>query len=143
MRSPEAREVFINCPFDEDYRPLFYAIIFALHDCGFVSRTALESSDSSEVRIDKICRIIEECEFGIHDISRIAPDEGTGFPRFNMPLELGLFLGAKRYGDKRQAAKSCLILATEQYQYQAYISDIAGQHSGSRRYIIGSDPGHS
>lgn len=28
-------DVFINCPFDDDYKPLFDAVVFAVHDCGF------------------------------------------------------------------------------------------------------------
>jgi hypothetical protein len=51
----------------------------------------------------------------------------SGLPRFNMPLELGMFLGAKRFGDKRQKRKLCLILDREKYRYQHFISDIAGQ----------------
>jgi len=27
-----AKNVFINCPFDKDYEPLFYAMIFAIRD---------------------------------------------------------------------------------------------------------------
>ena len=46
--------VFINCPFDSAYKPLFDAIVFAVHDCGFVARCALEEEDTSQVRIDKI-----------------------------------------------------------------------------------------
>jgi hypothetical protein len=29
------RNVFINCPFDSAYRPLFEAIAFATADCGY------------------------------------------------------------------------------------------------------------
>ena len=43
-----------------------------------------------------------------------------------MPLELGLFLGAKRYGGKYQKVKRTLILDVEQYRYQRFISDLAG-----------------
>lgn len=42
-----------------------------------------------------------------------------------MPLELGLFLGAKRYGTGKQRTKLCLILDRERYRYQKYCSDIA------------------
>jgi len=135
-----SREVFVNCPFDERYQPLFYATIFCLHDCGFLARTALETDDSSQVRLEKICRIIEECDLGVHDISRTDPDEDSGLPRFNMPLELGLFLGAKRFGGDVQSQKQCLILSSEQYTYQQYISDIAGQdiraHGGDVNALI-------
>jgi hypothetical protein len=121
------RSIFINCPFDGRYRSLFEAIIFTVTDCGFRARCTLEIEDSGETRIGKIFRIIEECRFGLHDVSRTEPDEKTGLPRFNMPLELGLFLGAKRYGNRQHQEKSCLILDRECYRYQSFISDIAGQ----------------
>jgi hypothetical protein len=119
--------VFVNCPFDDSYRQLFEAIVFAIHDCGYVARSALELDDGSQVRIDKIANIIRSCRFGVHDISRTELDVGTGLPRFNMPLELGLFLGAKRYGRAEQRLKNCLILDIERYRFQKFISDIAGQ----------------
>ena len=119
--------VFINCPFDSAYKPLFDAMVFAIHDCGFIPRCALEEDDASEVRIDKIYNIIADCRYGIHDISRTELDENSGLPRFNMPLELGVFLGAKKFGIEEQERKKCLILDTERYRYQQFISDIAGQ----------------
>lgn len=127
---PAARydeSVFVNCPFDDAYRQVFEAIVFAIHDCGYIARCALEVDDASEARIEKISRIIASCRFGIHDISRTEPDAGTGLPRFNMPLELGMFLGAKRFGRAEQKQKICLILDVERYRYQKFISDIAGQ----------------
>jgi len=122
-----AGNVFINCPFDGDYMPLFRAATFATIDCGFYARSALELDDGGEVRIEKIQRIIRQCKFGIHDISRTELDEDTNLPRFNMPLELGIFLGAKKFGDKSQKDKRCLIMDREQFRYQVFISDIAGQ----------------
>ena len=126
--------VFVNCPFDDEYRPLFEAVVFTLHDCGYVAHSALEVTDASQVRIDKINSLIAACRLGLHDISRTELDEATGLPRFNMPLELGLFLGAKRFGTGKQRQKNCLIMDIERYRYQKFISDIAGQdivaHSG-------------
>ena len=119
--------VFLNCPFDSLYKPLFDAMVFTVHDCGFIARCALEEVDASEVRIDKIYNIIEDCRYGIHDISRTELDNDSGFPRFNMPLELGVFLGAKKFGQLEQKRKYCLILDKEPYRYQEFISDIAGQ----------------
>lgn len=117
------RHVFINCPFDTKYRPLMRALVFAVHDCGFRARSALEVEDSGEVRVQKILRIIGESPYGIHDISRVDTDA----PRFNMPLELGLFLGAKAFGAADQQTKRCIVLDEEPYRYQKYCSDIAGQ----------------
>lgn len=120
------KAVFINCPFDGAYTPFFHAIVFTVLRCGFKPRCAVETIDSGGTRIAKIEKLIEECPLGIHDISRTELNP-LGLPRFNMPLELGLFLGAKRFGDKTQNRKRCLVLDTEPYRYQAFMSDIAGQ----------------
>lgn len=134
--------VFLNCPFDELYRPIFEAVVFAVHDCGYVARCSLEVTDASQVRIEKIAAIINACKFGIHDISRTELDPATRLPRFNMPLELGLFLGAKRFGAPRHRSKTCLILDVERYRYQTFISDISGQdiaaHGGEPDEAIGA-----
>jgi hypothetical protein len=119
--------VFINCPFDSRYRPLFEAVVFAVYDCGFYPRSALEVDDSSEVRIGKIIRIIGACRLAIHDISRTQLDRDSRLPRFNMPLELGIFLGAKAFGGKDDRRKAAVVFDTDRFRYQKYISDIAGQ----------------
>lgn len=131
----------MNCPFDDDYRDLFYAVIFSIFDCGYIPRCALEIDDSSQVRIDKITRIISDCKFGIHDISRTELGSGNNLPRFNMPFELGLFLGSKKFGSPQDRRKCCLILDKEPYRYQVFISDIAGQdikahHNKPEKVII-------
>ncbi len=121
--------VFINCPFDTDYQPLFRAIVFTVADCGFVPRCALEKVDTAEPRITKILRIIGECRYGVHDISATELYGKKKLPRFNMPLELGIFLGAAG-SDKR-----CIVLDREPDRYQRFCSDIAGQdiqaHNGN------------
>ncbi|MFM9961712.1 MAG: hypothetical protein ACKV2Q_10850 [Planctomycetaceae bacterium] len=119
-------DVFINCPFDEEYRPLFDAMLFVLMACGFKPRCALEAIDGSEVRIEKLFRMIAECRLAIHDLSRVQLSQPSQLPRFNMPLELGVWLGAKRFGP-RQRNKVCLILDAEPHRYQKFVSDIAGQ----------------
>ena len=122
-----ATNVFINCPFDAEFEPLFHAIVFAVIQCGYTVRCALEADDTGATRIDRLYHLIEECRFGIHDISRIEHDALNNLPRFNMPFELGLFLGARRFGSTPQRDKQCLVLEAERYRYQKYLSDIAGQ----------------
>ncbi len=123
---PQSEGVFLNCPFDEDYRPIFEAIVFTIIDCGFTCRCALESDNSAETRIQKITDMIGSCRLGIHDLSRVQLDAHSQLPRFNMPFELGLFIGAKKYGAARHRSKSCLILEGERFSYQKYLSDLAG-----------------
>ena len=131
-----ARDVFINCPFDPSYQVMFRAIVFAITRSGFRALCALEVDDASQNRWSLISDIVDQCRYGIHDISRTQLDGDPPLPRFNMPLELGLFLGAKRFGDQVQKRKRCLVLDTERYRYQRFISDLAGQDVHSH----GNDP---
>lgn len=134
------RDVFVNCPFDAPFKRLFNAIVFTVIRSGFRARCALETDDAADNRLAKISAIIAECRYGVHDISRTETDGDPPLPRFNMPLELGLFLGAKRYGGREQKAKRCIVFDRERYRYQRYISDIAGQdihsHDGSEQHLI-------
>jgi hypothetical protein len=132
--------VFLNCPFDPSYAPLFRALVFTVLDVGLVPRCALELDDAAEIRLEKIFRIISECRFGVHDISRVGLDPATSLPRFNMPLELGIFLGCKRFGEGKQGRKRCLILDRDPYRYRAFVSDLAGQdihsHGDQPRQLV-------
>lgn len=114
---PYAQSVFINCPFDTDYGALLDAVVFTVHDCGFVARTALELPDSGRTRLDRLVDLIASCRFGIHDLSRTELDPVNQLPRMNMPLELGLFLGAQRYGTGRNRQKVTLVLDSERYRF--------------------------
>ena len=134
------RDVFINCPFTADYQAHFQAIVFTVLRPGFTPRCARESDDGGEVRLDKICRIIRECPYSVHDISRTELDAGSGLPRFNMPFELGLVLRAKRFWRAIARSQETLIFDRCPYRYQSYISDIAGQdiheHKGDVDQLI-------
>jgi len=134
------RDVFINCPFDPSYQRFFRAIVFVVIRSGFRARCALETDDTTENRFEKICKIISDCRYAIHDISRTELDPASNLPRFNMPLELGIFLGAKRFGTSTHKSKRCIVLDRERYRYQRYISDIAGHdiysHSSDLKVLI-------
>ena len=119
---------------------MFRANVFAVYDCGFRPRSALEVSNSAQTRIDKILDIVGESKFGIHDISRTQCSGVPRLPRFNMPLELGIFLGAKRFGASEHKMKNCLVFDSDSHRYQRFISDIAGQdiasHANDPRRLI-------
>lgn len=120
-----ALNVFVNCPFDDDYKPLFEALIFAITACGYRVRCALEENNSGDIRFDKLCRLIHDSDRSVHDLSRVELG-GQGLPRFNMPFEYGLFLGASRFGGKRHRAKTALAMIAEPYELPIYLSDVAG-----------------
>jgi hypothetical protein len=119
-------QVFINCPFDKKYSAMFHACVFTVLDAGFIPRCSLEVDDGTQFRLNAIIALINDCRYGVHDLSRVQLDPGSGLPRFNMPFELGLFYSAKHFGTQNQKKKQCVVFETEKYRYQKFISDIAG-----------------
>nr|WP_299033088.1 hypothetical protein [uncultured Tenacibaculum sp.] len=120
------QNVFINCPFDNDFKPLLKALVFELIYLGFSPKLS-QTLSSSAIRINQIKNLIKTCKFGIHDLSRSKAMVAGELPRFNMPYELGLDIGALEYGNRKLKTKRILILETERFHYQKVISDIAGQ----------------
>jgi hypothetical protein len=135
-----ARSVFINCPFDSDYKPLLRATCFAVLACGYAPRCALDYSDSGAIRFTEIVRMIAECDLSIHDISRVELDTDSRLPRFNMPLELGADLGLRLEGPVRQRRRRTLILDAVAHRYDKTLSDISGMdieaHGNDGRQVI-------
>lgn len=128
--------VFVNCPFDDAYRPLLQPILFAIIDLGFAPRIALESLDSGRPRFEKIVGLIAGAKFAIHDLSRVQAEAAGEFYRLNMPFELGLDVGCRAYRGGKWVGKRCLILGAEAYKHQAALSDMANSDIG----VHGNEP---
>ena len=121
------RNVFINCPFDDAYEFIFKAIHFTVRRCGFRLRCSKEFEDSSGIRIKNIVQLIRESRYSIHDLSRVSVDEVARLPRFNMPLELGICIGAIEFGDKHRKDHAYLILESQKFRFKQFVSDLSGQ----------------
>jgi len=120
------KKIFINCPFDKEYRKLLSPLVFTILYSGFEPEIS-ETKSSSDIRIIQIKKIIRDSDYSIHDLSRCRPKKISDPPRFNMPFELGLDIGCLEYGNKKQRKKKILILEKDKYFYQKFLSDIAGQ----------------
>ena len=119
-------QVFINCPFDDEYFGLFFALVFTTLDCGFIPRCSKEIDNATEFRLRGIVGLMRECKYSIHDLSRVQIDKRTKLPRFNMPFELGIFYGAKSFGQDIHRKKNCVVLEKRPYRYRKFISDMSG-----------------
>ena len=133
------RSVFVNCPFDKDFQPCFEAIIFTIAACGYRVRCALEDDDGANLRFDKLVQLIRQSERTIHDLSRVELSKAA-LPRFNMPFELGLAMGAKRFGNADQRKKTALVMVRQKFALPRYLSDLAGgdqhAHGNNRSKVI-------
>jgi hypothetical protein len=128
--------VFVNCPFDDDYLPLLRPLLFTVIYLGLTPRITLESLNSGEARIQKIISLVEESKYAIHDISRLKAANAGEYFRLNMPFELGMDVGCRLFKEGQWAQKKCLILEAEKYRYQAAISDL----SNSDIAVHGNEP---
>ena len=118
--------VFINCPFDEEYKLLLRPMLFTLVHVGLFPRLASEKTDSLEQRIEKILRLIKECKYSIHDLSRLRSEKAKEFSRLNMPFELGLEYGCRRIANNYLRTKQSLIFEKKRYEVQRALSDLNG-----------------
>lgn len=116
--------VFINCPFDAEFKDKFEAILFATVCCGFVPRSALESGNVSETRIERITNAIFSSRYSIHDLSRCTGEGTENFARFNMPLELGISMASRFLAT--EGGHDWLALVPRGHAYQRFVSDLAG-----------------
>lgn len=102
-------------------------MVFTIIVSGYHPVCALDATDGAEIRVAKIAKMIGSCDWGIHDISRVEVDAVNGLPRFNMPLEFGIHLGARLLGEPRHKQKRALVLDAAPHRYDLGISDISGQ----------------
>lgn len=116
--------------------------MFTVVTCGLNPKIALGEADSGEPRFSRICRMIEECRYGIHDISRMKSSKKGELFRLNMPFELGLDIGAKIFNPRKHNLKRHLILEKEKYRFQAALSDLSNSdirsHSNDPARLVGA-----
>jgi hypothetical protein len=132
--------VFLNCPFDDEYLPLLRPLLFTTIYLGLIPCIALGTLDSGAARIEKLIALIKSSRYSIHDLSRLQASQAGEYYRLNMPFELGLDLGCRRFGSEDEARKRCLVLEEKRFRYQAAISDLSGSdiavHEGKPEILV-------
>ena len=118
--------VFINCPFDKEYYALLRPLLFTIIYLGYNPRIASERSDSAENRVDKICELIRDSKYSIHDFSRLKASRAKEYYRLNMPFEFGVEYGGRLFGASFMNQKKCLILERRLYDFKRALSDLSG-----------------
>jgi len=132
------RNVFINCPYDEKYRPNMHLIIYMV--CKFDHNPLLAGLYSDvDDRMTKIVNLIKDSEIGIHDISLMEFDGENKLARFNMPFELGIDYAHKKFINQKN---KLLILEKDPYLSKKSLSDLSGSdivaHKNNPEEIIKS-----
>jgi hypothetical protein len=120
------KSVFINCPYDDEFQPLFHAIVLTVAARGFTPRSARESEGEADPRIVRIARGLMASKYSIHDLSRYQGAGDENLARFNMPLELGIALGMRYMKEATPAGHNWVALVPEHFVHQKFVSDLAG-----------------
>lgn len=130
---PDRNAVFLNIPYDEEFRSLYLAYIAGLFQLGLVPHLASEIP-GGERRLDRIFTLIKSCRYSIHDLSRVElAGLPTGAPRFNMPLELGMTI---TWASLHPRQHTWFVWELERYRLQRSASDL----NGTDPYIHGGTP---
>ncbi|MFC1604906.1 ATP-binding protein [Planctomycetota bacterium] len=96
-----SRRCFIACSFDESYRDVVHAVKKVCESNRILAETAEKPGNRN--LFEKICRMIDLCDFAIVDISEVNP---------NVMLELGLLIARR---------KPCVILRNKKMKLLAGI----------------------
>jgi hypothetical protein len=130
-------DVFLNVPFDDDYEPLFVALIAGLVAFRRRPRCVLEIPSTGKGRLARIFDLLRGCGASVHDLSRVtlSGPPGQRTPRFNMPFELGLACALDQEDDH-----PFIVLEAVPYRLLRSLSDLGGidayVHRGSADGVL-------
>jgi hypothetical protein len=122
-RRPNPLAVFLNFPYDDQFRKLYLGYIAGICSFGLVPRTTLEIP-GGERRLNRIVDLIRGCRYSFHDLSRVELDlRRPRTPRFNMPFELGLAVMA---AIEHPAQHTWCVFESKARRAQKSLSDLGG-----------------
>jgi hypothetical protein len=133
----DAKAVFLNVPYDEEFRNLYIAYVVGLCHLGLVPHLASEIPGGDR-RLDRIFELIKRCRYSIHDLSRVEVSvTAAAAPRFNMPLELGMTI---TWANLKPARHTWFVWEAERYRLQRSASDLNGTdpyvHNGTPEGVL-------
>jgi hypothetical protein len=134
---PDPKGVFLNIPYDEEFRSLYIAYIVGLCQLGMVPHLASEIPGGGR-RLDRIFELIQSRRYSIHDLSRVEVSVApTDVPRFNMPLELGMTIAWEKLNPGRH---DWFVWESERGRIQRSASDLDGTdayiHKGTPEGVL-------
>ncbi|MEV0677619.1 hypothetical protein AB0I60_13965 [Actinosynnema sp. NPDC050436] len=117
-------QVFLNHPYDNDFRRHADALGFAVVAAGLLPVSARDLSSPDRLRLDVIFEAIRNCRYSLHDLSRAHGDGPNGLARMNMPLEMGMALYHAL--DRQRDDRRCAFFVPDQHDHRRFASDLAG-----------------
>lgn len=123
MLSRNDISVFINCPFDADYRARYMpALLFAVYYCSRLPVSALDEHETRE-RLPKITDLMRSTRLGLHDISPALAGKQAGYLRYNTAFELGLHHGANLFNPTKAIVRRLKVVSATDIKTARIFSD--------------------
>lgn len=137
VRRVKEDRVFLNVPYDRQFKNLYIAYIVGLIELG-LQPTATLAIPGGEARLDRIFQLIQTCRYSVHDLSRVQLSRTPPpTPRFNMPFELGMSVAWAKLHPDRHTYIAC---ESVNRRAQKSLSDMAGTdfniHNGTPRGVM-------
>lgn len=137
VRRVKDDRVFLNVPYDRQFKNLYIAYIVGLTELG-LKPTATLAIPGGEARLDRIFELIQTCKYSVHDLSRVQLSRTPpSTPRFNMPFELGMAVAWSKLHPERHTYIAC---ESVNRRAQKSLSDMAGTdfniHNGTPRGVM-------
>ncbi|MGH9782411.1 MAG: hypothetical protein ACRD33_11405, partial [Candidatus Acidiferrales bacterium] len=119
------------------FENLCLAYIAGVSAFGLKPRAALEIPTSTR-RLERILNLIQQCEYSIHDLSRVQLDRtAPRTPRFNMPFELGLTVALEKVAIQ---GHSWIVCESMRFRLTKSLTDLDGTdpyiHDGTVRGLF-------
>ena len=121
------QQVFLNYPYDDDFKPFESAMTFGVIAAGLLPLCALDMSAPDVVRLERLVKAIDSCHYSVHDLSR-SHGYGLGnLARMNMPVEMGMALHQALSTQLHE--HRCAFFVPSPHDYHEFASDLAGLRS--------------
>ncbi|CCH30396.1 hypothetical protein ABZ816_17040 [Actinosynnema sp. NPDC047251] len=117
-------QVFLNHPYDKDFRRHADALGFAVVAAGLVPVSARDLSSPDQLRLEMIFEAIRNCHYSLHDLSRAHGEGPDNLARMNMPLEMGMALYHAL--DRQRVDRRCAFFVPARHDFRRFASDLAG-----------------
>jgi hypothetical protein len=122
--SLKAYQVFLNYPYDPDFRPFAEALSFAVVAAGLIPVTGLELSTPDTNRLELIVSAVKNCEYSVHDLSRCRGEGTENLARMNMPIEMGMALFHALSSQRHE--HRCAFFVLKNDSLHTFASDLSG-----------------
>jgi hypothetical protein len=124
LTSFEDAQVFLNYPFDNEFKTFSHAMHFAVVAAGLIPVCAYDLTAPDRPRLDIIVEAIIRSRYSVHDFSRLRGEGEQNFARHNMPIEMGMALFHAL--QTQRSMHRCAFFISVPHEFRIAASDLAG-----------------